>query len=157
MDKLTVTTKSAAETQDLGKRIGQKLEASAILALIGELGCGKTCFTQGLCAGLDISTRYVNSPTFTFINEYSGRLPVYHFDLYRADDIGTILDIGVPDTLVRAIEGVAVVEWAEKIEPLLQEDRLEVRFSVLSENEREIVFLAVGEAFQRLLGEIAES
>jgi tRNA threonylcarbamoyladenosine biosynthesis protein TsaE len=157
MNTLTVTTASAAETQDLGKGIGQRLSPGSILALIGELGCGKTCFTQGLCSGLEVSQGYVNSPTFTFINEYSGRLPVFHFDLYRADDTDTILDIGVPDTLLRAAEGVAVIEWAEKIGPMLeQEERLEVRFSVLSPNEREIRFIAVGERFAGLLEEIAK-
>ena len=157
MRTLTVTTRSPAETQNLGRRMGQRLQAGSVVALVGELGCGKTCFTQGLCMGLDISTQYVNSPTFTFINEYSGRLPVYHFDLYRADDADTILDIGVEDTLLRALDGVAVIEWAEKIAPILQEDRLEAKFSVLSPEEREITFTAIGDRFQELLTEIAES
>jgi tRNA threonylcarbamoyladenosine biosynthesis protein TsaE len=156
MDKLTITTVSPSETQDLGRWIGQRLEPGSIIALIGELGCGKTCFTQGLCSGLDISTRYVNSPTFTFINEYSGRLPVLHFDLYRVEDMDTVLEIGALDSLSRAEQGVAVIEWAERVSPLLQGDRLEARFTVLSSLEREIRLIAVGERFQRLLGELAK-
>jgi tRNA threonylcarbamoyladenosine biosynthesis protein TsaE len=115
MDKLTINTASAVQTQDLGRWIGQRLEPGSIIALIGDLGCGKTCFTQGLCSGLDISTRYVNSPTFTFINEYSGRLPVLHFDLYRVEDMDTVLEIGALDSLSRAEQGVAVIEWAERV------------------------------------------
>ena len=155
MNTLTLTTTSAAETQNLGRNIGEKLHPGSILALVGELGCGKTCFTQGVCSGLGIPERYVNSPTFTFINEYSGRLPVFHFDLYRADSVGTILDVGVPDTLIRAVNGVAIIEWAEKIWPLLQEDRLEVRFTVTSPEEREISLVAIGDRFSQLLGELA--
>lgn len=156
MNTLTLTTTGPTETHDLGKRVGEKLHPGSILALIGELGCGKTCFTQGVCSGLDISERYVNSPTFTFINEYSGRFPVFHFDLYRADSVDTILDVGVPDTLVRAVDGVAIIEWAEKIEPLLQEDRLEVRFTVTSPEEREISLVAIGDRFSQLLGELTK-
>jgi tRNA threonylcarbamoyladenosine biosynthesis protein TsaE len=157
MNTLTLTTTSPTETHDLGKSVGEKLYPGTIVALVGELGCGKTCFTQGICSGLDISERYVNSPTFTFINEYSGRLPVFHFDLYRADSVDTILDVGVPDTLVRAVDGVAIIEWAEKIEPLLQEDRLEVKFTVTSPEEREITLVAVGDEFSQLLQELART
>jgi len=157
MNTLTVTTTSPADTWNLGKRIGERLHLGSIVALIGELGCGKTCLAQGLCAGLGVSQGYVNSPTFTFINEYSGKLPVFHFDLYRADDVGTILDVGVPETLVEAGDGVAIIEWAERIWPLIQgEDRLEVRLTVVSPEVRDISLVGVGEKFKRLLQELTK-
>jgi len=155
MNTLVITTTNATETQDLGRMIGQRLDPGSVIALMGELGCGKTCFTQGLCGGLGIPIRCVTSPTFTFINEYSGRLPVFHFDLYRADDIDTILEIGALDCLTRAERGVAVIEWAEKILPLLQDNLLEMKFSVLSLEKREIQLVDVSGKFSQLCEELA--
>jgi tRNA threonylcarbamoyladenosine biosynthesis protein TsaE len=154
MERRLFLTSSPSATQDLGQRIGQKLRPGSIIALIGELGCGKTCFTKGLCAGLGIPKRYVNSPTFTFVNEYKGRLPVFHLDLYRAEDIAIGLEVGVLDYLLQAESGVAVIEWAEKVLPLLSNSYLAVNFSVLSLKKREIVLVGFGKGFCKLLGEL---
>jgi tRNA threonylcarbamoyladenosine biosynthesis protein TsaE len=153
MKKRLFLTSSPSATQDLGQRIGEKLSPGSIIALIGELGCGKTCFTKGLCAGLGIPKRKVNSPTFTFVNEYKGRLPVFHLDLYRAENVAMGLEIGLLDYLLRAESGVAVIEWAEKALPLLSDSYLEVNFSVLSPKKREIALVGFGERFGKLLGE----
>jgi tRNA threonylcarbamoyladenosine biosynthesis protein TsaE len=156
MEKRLFITTSPSATQDLGKRIGEKLGPGSVVALIGELGCGKTCFTKGLCAGLAISKKEVNSPSFTYVNEYRGKLPVFHADLYRAEDMDTILEVGVVDYLRRAESGVAIIEWAEKILPLLSESYLEINFSVISPRKRRITLIGFGERFDKLLEKLGE-
>lgn len=147
---------SPLNTLDLGKRVGRKLKAGSIVALIGELGCGKTLFTKGVCVGRGISTKYVNSPTFTFVNEYLGSLPVFHVDLYRLGDIAEGFEIGILDYLDRARSGILVVEWAEKIFPLLPTNYLQVEFSVLSARKRRIVLTGFGEEYTSLLKELGD-
>ena len=156
MEKRLFVTTNPSATQDLGERIGEKLGPGSVVALKGELGCGKTCFTKGLCAGLGIPKREVNSPSFTYVNEYKGRLPVLHADLYRAEDMDTILEVGLVDYLQQAEAGIAVVEWAEKILPLLPDSYLEVSFSVVSPRKRRIVLTGFGERFEKLLAELGE-
>jgi tRNA threonylcarbamoyladenosine biosynthesis protein TsaE len=153
MNRHVFLSNSPASTLDLGKRLGAKLKAGSIVALMGELGCGKTLFTKGICTGLGISARYVNSPTFIFANEYSGKLPVFHLDLYRLGDIAEGFEIGLLDYLVKAESGVMVVEWAGKILPLLPDNYLQVQFSVLSARKRRIVLIGFGERFSKLVRE----
>src|SRR5438128_5296 len=105
------TTHSAAESQALAARLAQYLAAGDVIWLSGELGAGKTTFTQGLGRGLGISVP-INSPTFVLIREYSGRLPLYHVDLYRLDSAREIATLGLGDYLDG--HGVCVVEWAER-------------------------------------------
>ena len=145
---------SPVNTLDLGKRVGRKLKAGSIVALIGELGCGKTLFTKGVCVGLGISTKYVNSPTFTLVNEYLGKLSVFHVDLYRLGDIAEGFEIGILDYLVKAESGIIVVEWAEKILPLLPSNYLQVQFFILSVRKRRIVLTGFGEEFSNLFREL---
>lgn len=148
------TTTSPSDTQKLGKRIGGKLGPGSIIALMGELGCGKTCFTKGLCAGLGIPKKEVNSPSFTLANEYKGKLPVFHLDLYRIDDVDASLDMGISDYLLRTESGVLIIEWAERIIPLLPDSYLAVNFSVISSKKRSITLTAHSESFDKLLGEL---
>lgn len=104
-------THSAAETEELGARLAQRLRPSMVLAFTGDLGAGKTAFVSGLARGLGIRDR-VTSPTFTIVNEYEGgRLPLFHFDLYRLSGADELFDIGWDDYLVRG--GVCAVEWSE--------------------------------------------
>lgn len=154
MDRHVFLSSSPDATFNFGKQLGERLEAGSILALIGELGCGKTLFTRGICAGLGVPERYVSSPTFVFINEYQGKLPVFHIDLYRLDSITEELEIGILDYLARADSGVIVVEWAEKILSLLPTNYLQVQFQVLSVRKRQLVFVGIGEKFGSLLGEL---
>ncbi|MDM8001021.1 MAG: tRNA (adenosine(37)-N6)-threonylcarbamoyltransferase complex ATPase subunit type 1 TsaE [Dehalococcoidia bacterium] len=147
----SVVTRGPSATRELGERIGEELGPGSVIALIGELGCGKTCFTKGICAGLAIPKKQVNSPTFAFVNEYHGRLLVLHLDLYRIEDASTGLDVGIMDYLARARNGVAVVEWAEKVLPLLPDERLVVRFEFLSARKRRIELAASGARFVRIL------
>jgi tRNA threonylcarbamoyladenosine biosynthesis protein TsaE len=119
-------TASPEETERLGESIGRALEPGIVVALIGELGAGKTTLTKGIARGLDVPD-LVHSPTFTLIHEHKGPLPVYHFDLYRLDTIEQIEDLGYEDYF--HAPGVTIVEWAEKIESLLPDDHLEIRIS----------------------------
>ncbi|MBM4462496.1 MAG: tRNA (adenosine(37)-N6)-threonylcarbamoyltransferase complex ATPase subunit type 1 TsaE [Chloroflexi bacterium] len=154
MKKRSFLTGSPSATQDLGKRIGQRLGLGSVVALTGELGSGKTCFTKGLCAGLDIPKRHVTSPSFAFVNEYQGRLLVLHLDLYRIEGVDMALELGVLDLLRQAESGVAIIEWAERISALLSDNYLAVDFTVLSARKREIVLSAFGEQFHKLLAEL---
>src|SRR5512136_3369805 len=124
---LSLITRGPRATRELGQTIGEWLKAGSVIALIGELGCGKTCFTKGLCAGLGITRKQVNSPTFAFVNEYQGRLLVLHLDLYRIDDVSAGLEVGIMDYLTRAEKGAAVIEWADRVLPILPDDRLVVQ------------------------------
>jgi tRNA threonylcarbamoyladenosine biosynthesis protein TsaE len=154
MDGYIFSSNSPAATSGLGRRIGERLEAGSVIALIGELGCGKTLLTKGICAGLGVPSRQVNSPTFVLVNEYRGRLPVFHMDLYRLGEIAEGFEIGILDYLFRAGSGVILVEWAEKMLSLLPGDCLKVQFQVLSARKRRIEFSASGDKYGYLLKEL---
>lgn len=150
----TFLSSSPAATSALGKRMGERLPAGSVVALTGELGCGKTLLTRGICAGLGVPSRQVNSPTFVLVNEYRGRLPVFHMDLYRLGTETDVVELGITDYLLRTASGVLIIEWAEKIPSLLPADLLKVEFEILSARKRRIVFLASGRTFGSLLKEL---
>ena len=153
--RVSLVTRGPGTTRELGRRIGEQLRAGSVIALVGELGCGKTCFAKGICAGLGIPRREVNSPTFAFANEYRGRLPVLHLDLYRIDGVPAGLEVGVMDYLARAEKGAAIIEWADRVLPLLTDNRLLVEFDVLSPRKRRLRLAARGRRFARMLREAA--
>ena len=112
-------THSEAETEILGRRLAERLRPGAVVAYRGDLGMGKTAFTRGLAQGLGCQAR-VTSPTFTIVNEYEGgRLPLFHFDMYRLGSSGELFDIGWEDYLARG--GVCAVEWSENVSDALEE------------------------------------
>ena len=112
------TTNSPAETEALGQRLAAQLRGGEVIAYTGDRGAGKTAFTRGLARGLGITDR-VTSPTFTIVNEYdSGRLPLFHFDMYRLTSSDDLYDIGWEDYLAR--NGVCAVEWSEIVEDALE-------------------------------------
>jgi tRNA threonylcarbamoyladenosine biosynthesis protein TsaE len=120
-------TSSEEETERLGRQLGQQVSPGAVIAFTGDLGAGKTAFTRGLARGLGISER-VTSPTFTIVNEYEGgRLPLFHFDLYRLSSSEELFDIGWEDYLARG--GVCAVEWSENVADALdgQTIRVDIR------------------------------
>ena len=124
MDNQIIETYSAQETYDLGKKIGEQLLPGTVLTLVGNLGVGKTVFSQGLAEGLGI-TEPVNSPTFTIIQIYEGgRLPFYHFDVYRIGDISEMDEIGYEDYFWG--DGVCLIEWANLIEKILPDHYTEI-------------------------------
>ena len=117
---MIIETNSEKETFELGKKIGENAKAGQIYTLTGDLGVGKTVFTQGLAAGLGI-TEPVNSPTFTIVQMYEdGRLPFYHFDVYRIGDIEEMEEIGYEDYFFG--DGVCLIEWADLIQEILPPD-----------------------------------
>jgi tRNA threonylcarbamoyladenosine biosynthesis protein TsaE len=128
-------TRSAEETQALGEEIGAGLGPGAVVACVGELGTGKTSFLQGVARGLGVVSD-VTSPTFTLINVYRGRLPVHHLDAYRTDSLTEVLDLGLEEMLDG--EGVTLIEWADKILPLLPARAIIVRISGLGDEPRRI-------------------
>lgn len=115
---------SEQETEALGSRLGERLKPGSVIAYTGDLGAGKTAFTRGLARGLGISGQ-VTSPTFTIVNEYEGgRLPLFHFDMYRLGSADELFDIGWEDYLARG--GVCAVEWSENVDEALEEDTIRV-------------------------------
>ena len=144
-------TNSAEETSAIAHRLGALAKANTVITLEGDLGAGKTTFTKGLAKGPGID-RNVNSPTFTIIKEYKGRLPLYHMDVYRVED--QYEDMGFEDYFEG--EGVTVVEWAHLIEEQLPPELLAVQIFYIGENERKIVFTPKGEHYVQLCKEIFE-
>ena len=130
-------TNSPIETEKVGEALGKVLTPGTILAYEGDLGAGKTAFTRGLARGLGAKEQ-VTSPTYTIVNEYlSGRMPLFHFDMYRLGSSDELFDIGWEDYLAR--NGVCAVEWSENVEDALEEDtiRIDIRRGE-HENQREI-------------------
>ena len=154
VEKHIFMSRSPSATFNLGRWVGERLQMGSVITLIGELGCGKTLFTRGICVGLGVPERRVNSPTFAFVNEYAGKLPISHVDLYRINTVEEGFEIGILDYLARAASGVIVVEWAERMLPLLPDSYLRVRFQVLSARRRRLEFTGFGEKFIGLLGEM---
>lgn len=121
---MIIETRSAEETYQLGVEIGKNAKKGDVLTLVGDLGVGKTVFTQGLAKGLAIEEQ-ISSPTFTIVQVYDeGRLPFYHFDVYRIGDISEMDEIGYEDYVYG--EGVSLIEWANLIEEILPENRTSI-------------------------------
>ena len=136
--KAEMISVSAEQTTELARRIGQRLQKGDVLALSGELGSGKTCFTGGLARGLGIDEKYrITSPTFTLINEYPAKFKLYHFDIYRIKDYTVFEELGYEEYF--SGEGVVVIEWAEKIAEILPESSFVITFEYLNETERKII------------------
>ena len=130
-------SKSVEETINAGAKFAKGLKKGDCVALIGDLGAGKTVFTKGVAGGLGVkNARYVNSPTFVIIKEYKGRLPLYHFDLYRLDSHSGFDDMNYEEYFYG--DGVTVIEWADKIRELLPGRYWEVSLKATDEKQREI-------------------
>ena len=128
---------SVEETIRIGVKLAKELKKGDVIALIGDLGSGKTILTKGIAEGLGVKNpRYVNSPTFVIIKEYKGKLPLYHFDLYRLSR-STLLDAESYDEYFYD-DGVTVIEWADKIRTLLPEKHIEVKLKTAGEEKRRI-------------------
>lgn len=151
--KFEITLNSPQETRRLGKRVGQLAEAGLVIILTGELGSGKTVFVQGLGRGLEIPPdEYITSPTFTLINCYPGRRPLYHVDLYRLDGIEDTEDIGLEELLEG--DGVVAIEWGERLKEHLPPQRLEIHITISGSGSRIFRFKPYGRATTNLVKEI---
>lgn len=141
--------KTEEELIVFGKRLGEVLEAHTVITLNGNLGAGKTTMTKGIGQGLGVK-KIINSPTFTILKVYEGRLPLYHFDAYRLER--TDDDLGFEE--IFDDEGVCVIEWAEFIEEILPAERLEISIEKKDDNSRELQFVSKGRKYDKLLEEL---
>lgn len=149
MKELKVITNTAEETRSLAQKLGRNIEDSFLITLSGELGAGKTTFTQGLAKGLEI-TRNVTSPTFTLMKNYKGRLPLYHIDAYRLEDIDQ--DLGFEEYIDG--DGVCVIEWANFIKNVLPDEYLNIDLTINDDDSRTIVFRARGSKYEEVLDKL---
>ena len=149
-----VITSSPEKTWQIGHLLGELLNASDTVCLYGDLGAGKTNFTYGIAQGLDVQEQYITSPTFTFVNEYQGRVPLYHIDLYRLKDPEELENIGFEEYIES--DGVTVIEWAERAEDELPVEGLSVYLSYVDEKCREIGFIGEGERYVKLVEELKQ-
>ena len=150
--RVEILSTSSSDTRRLGARLGELARAGDLFCLEGDLGAGKTCFVQGLGAGLGIRDA-IHSPTFILPNEHrGGQLPLYHLDVYRVRSAEEAIGFGLEDYL--SGDGVLVIEWAEKIRAALPAERLWISFAHRGEEARAISFDAIGARYEELLASL---
>ena len=133
-------TESPEETQALGEQIGKTLKRGDVIALIGDLGTGKTCLTQGIARGVGISSgEVVNSPSYILINEYNGRIPIYHIDLYRLEDSSEITELGLSEYIEG--DGICIIEWAERMADALPNTTIRIHIRLAAASGKEVLAL----------------
>lgn len=132
---MKIITKSEKETQEAGEKLVQTLAPGSVVAMYGDLGAGKTAFVRGMTRGLGINFP-VSSPTFNVVNEYPGKVPLFHFDMYRLGSADELFDIGWDDYLERG--GICAVEWSENVEEAFESGTVKVTITKLGDSEREI-------------------
>jgi len=149
MKEKTIITDSAAQTQQWAQRLAPLLTSGTLLTLSGDLGAGKTTFTQGLAKGLGVA-RTVTSPTFTLMKIYKGRLPLYHIDAYRLENVRQ--DLGFDEYLQG--DGVCVIEWSNFIDYLLPPEYMNISFEIGTGDQRTLRWTAVGTSYERILEQL---
>ena len=142
MATLQVTSHSPQQTEQLGTKLAATFRPGDLVLLCGPLGSGKTCFVRGMATAYGIPVEAVHSPSYTFVNEYPGEPPLYHFDLYRLERPEHLREIGWDDYLSR--EGVVVVEWGDRAGPLLPRRYYRLDFAIVDESIRDITVATVG-------------
>lgn len=150
---VAIVSNSPEMTVEIGKILGENLQRGDIIALIGELGSGKTCITQGIARGLRVSEEYyITSPTFTLINEYPGRLTLYHLDVYRLSGSDDLIDMGYEEYFYD--DGVIVIEWAEKVQDILPSYSIRIHMKYIDETRRKIAISGKSEKIDMLYTEL---
>ncbi len=153
--KIVFQARSASETARIGKTIGTRLLPGDVVALVGELGAGKTQFIRGLAAGVGIgNSTYISSPSFTLIHEYPGEIPFYHIDLFRLGDEKEAEELGLDDYFRGT--GVTAIEWADRIPSLLPEEILFVFIAYIDKNIRSLEITGKGNRYEDLVKELSE-
>ena len=148
-------TKSAFQTIQIGKSIGSRLLPGDVVALVGELGAGKTQFIKGLAAGVGIGNpAYISSPSFKLVNEYPGKINLYHIDLFRLEGEKEAEELGLEDYFQG--RGITAIEWADKISSLLPEEILRIEIHYTGENTRSLEILGKGKRYEGLVKELSE-
>jgi tRNA threonylcarbamoyladenosine biosynthesis protein TsaE len=146
---LRFITESAEETSNIGEQLGRLLIKGNIICLSGDLGAGKTAFTKGIAKGLGVED-YVTSPTYTIINEYQGRLPLYHFDVYRLNDVEEMYELGYEEYFFG--DGIVVLEWADIVRDIIPGDRLWITIlNTKGDDSREIIMEPTGEVYDEIV------
>jgi tRNA threonylcarbamoyladenosine biosynthesis protein TsaE len=153
MSQLAIISRSPEQTQKIGAGIGKLALPGDNLFLVGNLGAGKTCLTQGIARGLDIE-EYAASPSFVLIRELKGRLPLYHIDFYRLEHLEEIAELGLDDYLYG--HGVCVVEWAEKGLNLLPPEHLLIEIGYVADTERSLKFKPSGQRYQEIVAQLKQ-
>ena len=148
---LNIEIKGLEESKDFGYKLGSLLKSGDILCLNGELGAGKTTLTKSIGLGLEVED-YITSPTFALINEYEGRVPVYHFDVYRLERVEDSFDLGFDEYFFG--NGVCIIEWGERIEKILPEERISLNIEKTSEDGRIINITASGKRYLEIVKEL---
>jgi len=148
---LSFEIENAEKMVQLGESLGRLLREGSIVCLIGELGAGKTTLARGIARGLGIKD-YVTSPTFTIIKEYGGTISLYHIDVYRLEDPEEVLYLGLEEYLFGS--GVAVIEWADRIQDYLPDSYLEVRVRREKGEKRRVLVSAKGKGYEDIIGEL---
>lgn len=151
---LKIITKNEEQTYKLGEHLGKILQQGDIICLTGDLGAGKTAFTKGIGIGLDIK-EFITSPTYTIINEYDGRISLFHFDVYRLEGVEEMYELGYEEYFFG--DGAVVIEWADIVKDIIPQERLWI--TILrgkEEDTREILFDASGERYQRVIKELEQ-
>jgi tRNA threonylcarbamoyladenosine biosynthesis protein TsaE len=151
-DGMTIDLSNLAATDQFGRRLATLLFPGAVVALIGPLGAGKTHLVRAVAEGLGADGRRIASPTFTLIHEYSGRLPIYHFDAYRLAGAAEFAELGADEYLEG--EGVCLVEWADRVAAALPAQRLTATMVVTGETSRRALLEAVGAKYDGILSEL---
>jgi tRNA threonylcarbamoyladenosine biosynthesis protein TsaE len=151
MSSLELITRSPEETQDFGRRLGKLAVAGDVILLVGKLGAGKTCLTQGIAWGLGIK-EYAASPSFVLVRELYGRLPLYHIDFYRLENLEEIAELGLDEYFYG--KGVSVVEWAEKAFELLPPENLLIEMEYIAENERRLKLKPSGNRYREMVAQL---
>lgn len=151
MNSLELTTRSPEQTQQFGTRLGKIARPGDVILLVGKLGAGKTCLTQGIAWGLGIDD-YAASPSFVLVRELYGRLPLYHIDFYRLENLAEIAELGLDEYFYG--QGVSVVEWAEKALSLLPPENLLIEMEYISDNERRLELKPSGKRYREMVAQL---
>jgi tRNA threonylcarbamoyladenosine biosynthesis protein TsaE len=152
---MQITSGSVSDTLRLGRHIARNLRKGDIICLCGDLGSGKTVLAKGIAEGLGIEKKEVVSPTFIIMREYDGRLPMYHFDLYRLRDAGEMTGLGYEEYFFD--NGVSVIEWAERLGGLTPASYLKIKIKVTAEKMRRITLTAKGGRYKEVIEKIDEN
>jgi tRNA threonylcarbamoyladenosine biosynthesis protein TsaE len=151
---LNIVLKGLEDTNEFGIRLGKTLKKGDILCLNGDLGAGKTTLTKSIGKGLGVE-EYITSPTFALINQYSGRIPVYHFDVYRLENADELYDLGFDEYFYG--NGVCIIEWADKIERMIPQDRIVIDIEKGNALEDRVLHIyGHGHRFEEIVKELIE-
>lgn len=138
------------KTKEIGYKLGKLLTENSVICLVGDLGAGKTTLTQSIAKSLEVDD-YITSPTFTIVNEYEGKYPLYHFDVYRIGSSDEMYDIGYDEYIENG--GVCIIEWANLIEDILPDEYLYINLKYL-DNSREMILNPIGDKYEKIVEEL---